>query len=188
MVTAMRAARLHEIGGTLHVDEIDDPVPADGEVVVDIDYASVNPLDIWVTRGAPGVAAANLPWIPGTEGAGHLDGRRRAGARRWARRDAPRSLPRAGRGAARCDPRSPRRPRSGTDRRDARRRRHRAGTRCTPARRSPPTTACWCSGPAAASGRSPSSWRLRRARRCGVRPATPPTWRRSPRTARPRCW
>ena len=68
MVTAMRAARLHEIGGTLQIDEIDDPVPADGEVVVDIDYASVNPLDIWVTRGAPGVAAANLPWIPGTEG------------------------------------------------------------------------------------------------------------------------
>ena len=75
MVTAMRAARLHEIGGTLQIDEIDDPVPADGEVVVDIDYASVNPLDIWITRGAPGVAAANLPWIPGTEGSGHLDGR-----------------------------------------------------------------------------------------------------------------
>ena len=75
MVTAMRAARLHEIGGTLQIDEIDDPVPADGEVVVDIDYASVNPLDIWITRGAPGVAAANLPWIPGTEGTGHLDGR-----------------------------------------------------------------------------------------------------------------
>jgi NADPH2:quinone reductase len=71
----MRAARMHEIGGTLQVDDIDDPVPGDGEVVVDIAYASVNPLDIWVTRGAPGVAASNLPWIPGTEGSGHLDGR-----------------------------------------------------------------------------------------------------------------
>ena len=50
-------------------------MPADDEVVVDIAYASVNPLDIWVTRGAPGVAAANLPWIPGTEAGGHLDGR-----------------------------------------------------------------------------------------------------------------
>jgi NADPH:quinone reductase len=75
MVTAMRAARLHEIGGTLQIDEIDDPVPANDEVVVDIAYASVNPLDIWVSRGAPGVAAANLPWIPGTEAGGHLDGR-----------------------------------------------------------------------------------------------------------------
>jgi len=75
MVITMRAARLHEIGGTLQIDEIDDPVPADGEVVVDIAFASVNPLDIWVTRGAPGVAAANLPWIPGTEAGGHLDGR-----------------------------------------------------------------------------------------------------------------
>jgi NADPH2:quinone reductase len=70
----MRAARLHEIGGTLRIDEIDDPVPADGEVVVDIAFASVNPLDIWVTRGAPGVAGGNLPWIPGTEASGHLDG------------------------------------------------------------------------------------------------------------------
>ncbi|MGH9134300.1 MAG: quinone oxidoreductase family protein [Ilumatobacteraceae bacterium] len=71
----MRAARLHEIGGTLQIDEIDDPVPAEGEVVVDVAYASVNPLDIWVTRGAPGVAADNLPWIPGSEASGHVDGR-----------------------------------------------------------------------------------------------------------------
>jgi NADPH2:quinone reductase len=75
MVTAMRAARLHDIGGTLQIDEVDDPVPADGEVVVDLAFASVNPLDIWVTRGAPGVAAANLPWISGTEASGRLDGR-----------------------------------------------------------------------------------------------------------------
>ena len=71
----MRAARLHEIGGTLRIDTVDDPVPGDGEVVVDMAYAAVNPLDIWITRGVPGTAAANLPWVPGTEGTGHLDGR-----------------------------------------------------------------------------------------------------------------
>jgi NADPH2:quinone reductase len=71
----MRAARLHEIGGNLRIDTLDDPVPGDGEVVVDMAYAAVNPLDIWITRGAPGTAGDNLPWVPGTEGTGRVDGR-----------------------------------------------------------------------------------------------------------------
>jgi len=71
----MHAARLHSIGGTLQLDEVPDPQPADGERVVDIVYASVNPLDVWITQGAPGAAAANLPWTPGTEATGHSDGR-----------------------------------------------------------------------------------------------------------------
>ena len=71
----MRAAVLHQIGGVLQLEELPDPVPTGDEVVVDITHASVNPLDIWVTRGSPGTAAANLPWIPGTEAAGLLDGR-----------------------------------------------------------------------------------------------------------------
>ena len=43
--------------------------------MVDVSHASVNPLDIWISRGNPGAAAANLPWIPGTEGAGTYEGR-----------------------------------------------------------------------------------------------------------------
>lgn len=70
----MRAARLHTIGGSLQLDTIDDPEANDGEVVVDMAYASVNPLDVWVTQGSVGAASANLPWIPGTEGTGFLDG------------------------------------------------------------------------------------------------------------------
>ena len=70
----MRAAVLHQIGGTLTVDELPDPAPLDDEVLVEITHASVNPLDIWVGRGAPGTAAANLPWIPGTEAAGLHNG------------------------------------------------------------------------------------------------------------------
>ena len=66
----MRAAVLHEVGGPLVVEELPDPVPGPGEVLVDITHASVNPLDIWVSRGVPGAAATNLPWIPGTEAAG----------------------------------------------------------------------------------------------------------------------
>jgi NADPH:quinone reductase len=71
----MRAARLHSIGGTLQLDELPDPQPGPGEKLVDIAYASVNPLDVWITQGSPGAAAANLPWTPGTEASGHVDGR-----------------------------------------------------------------------------------------------------------------
>jgi len=70
----MRAARLHDIGGTLQLDSLEDPVAADGEVLVDIAYASVNPLDVWIGQGSPGMAGANLPWIPGSEASGHVDG------------------------------------------------------------------------------------------------------------------
>jgi len=69
----MRAARLHSIGGTLQLDEVPDPQPDDGDRLVEIAYASVNPLDVWITQGSPGAAAANLPWIPGTEATGHTD-------------------------------------------------------------------------------------------------------------------
>ena len=70
----MRAARLHSIGGTLQLDELPDPQPGPGEQLVDIAFASVNPLDVWVSQGSPGAAAANLPWTPGTEATGHVDG------------------------------------------------------------------------------------------------------------------
>jgi NADPH2:quinone reductase len=70
----MRAARLHSIGGTLQLDELPDPLPEEGEKLVDIAYASVNPLDVWITQGTIGAAAENLPWIPGTEATGHVDG------------------------------------------------------------------------------------------------------------------
>lgn len=71
----MRAARLHTIGGRLQLDDVDEPVPAEGEVLVDLTYVSVNPLDVWVSKGNVGAAAAHLPWIPGGEGTGFVDGR-----------------------------------------------------------------------------------------------------------------
>src|SRR6478672_8840264 len=69
----MRAARLHSIGGTLQLDEVPDPQPDHGDHLVDIDYASVNPLDVWITQCSIGAAAENLPWTPGTEATGHTD-------------------------------------------------------------------------------------------------------------------
>ena len=73
----MHASFITEIGGSLQYGELPDPTPADGEVLVEVTHASVNPLDIWISRGAPGNAAGNLPWIPGNEGAGRLDGENR---------------------------------------------------------------------------------------------------------------
>lgn len=70
----MRAARLHSIGGTLQLDELPDPQPGPGEQLVDVAFASVNPLDVWISQGSVGAAAANLPWTPGTEATGHVDG------------------------------------------------------------------------------------------------------------------
>jgi len=70
----MRAAVIHQVGGILQAEELPDPVPAEGEVLVDVTHASVNPLDIWVCGGVPGAAAQNLPWIPGTEAAGLHNG------------------------------------------------------------------------------------------------------------------
>ncbi len=71
----MRAARLHSIGGTLQLDELPDPQPGPDEQLVEIAYASVNPLDVWITQGNVGAAAAHLPWTPGSEATGHVDGR-----------------------------------------------------------------------------------------------------------------
>ena len=71
----MRAARLHTIGGTLQLDEVPDPQPGPGEQLVELAYASVNPLDVWITQGNIGAAASHLPWTPGGEATGHVDGR-----------------------------------------------------------------------------------------------------------------
>ena len=71
----MRAARLHSIGGTLQLDEVPDPQPGPGEQLVELAYASVNPLDVWITQGSIGAAASHLPWTPGSEATGYIDGR-----------------------------------------------------------------------------------------------------------------
>jgi NADPH:quinone reductase len=70
----VRALILKEIGGDLSVGDVPEPVPVAGEIIVEMVYAAVNPLDVWVAQGAPGAAAANLPWVPGTEGTGYVDG------------------------------------------------------------------------------------------------------------------
>jgi len=68
-----RAARLHAHGKPLVVEEIDLPAPGDGEVVVEMAFGGVNPVDRYMAEGrvAPDTP---LPRTLGMEGAGTVAG------------------------------------------------------------------------------------------------------------------
>ena len=65
----MKAVRIHEDGGpeVLRYEDVDDPSPAAGEVLVELRAAGLNHLDIWVRKGLPSVPK---PRILGADGAG----------------------------------------------------------------------------------------------------------------------
>jgi NADPH:quinone reductase-like Zn-dependent oxidoreductase len=69
----MRAIRIHEDGGpdVLRYEEVDDPTPGEGEVLVELRAASLNHLDVWIRKGQPSVAK---PRILGADGAGVIAG------------------------------------------------------------------------------------------------------------------
>jgi zinc-binding alcohol dehydrogenase/oxidoreductase len=70
MSATMKAVRLHEVGGpqNLRVDEIEPPVPAQGEILVRVRAAAFNRRDVFITQGRyPGIA---LPRTLGSDGAG----------------------------------------------------------------------------------------------------------------------
>ena len=65
----MRAVRIHEDGGpeVLVLEEVPDPVPAPGEVLVRLHASALNHLDVWIRKGLPSVPK---PRILGADGAG----------------------------------------------------------------------------------------------------------------------
>ena len=67
----MKAIRAHEFGGpqVLRLDDIPDPEPGSGEVVIDIRAAGVNPADTYMRGGAYAIKPP-LPYIPGGDAAG----------------------------------------------------------------------------------------------------------------------
>ncbi len=69
----MQAIRIHEDGGpdVLRFEEVPDPEPAAGEVLIRLAAASVNHLDVWVRMGLPSVPK---PRILGADGAGVVEG------------------------------------------------------------------------------------------------------------------
>ena len=65
----MKAVRIHEDGGpeVLRYEDVPDPEPGDGEVLVSLRAAGLNHLDVWVRKGLPSVPK---PRILGADGAG----------------------------------------------------------------------------------------------------------------------
>jgi NADPH2:quinone reductase len=76
MVEALmvKAARLHDHGGPLRIEDVQLPAPGRDEVRVELAFAGVNPVDTYIARGQV-AADAPLPRILGGEASGHLDGR-----------------------------------------------------------------------------------------------------------------
>jgi NADPH:quinone reductase-like Zn-dependent oxidoreductase len=65
----MKAIRIHEDGGpeVLRYEDAPDPEPGPGEVLVRLQAASLNHLDLWIRKGLPSVPK---PRILGADGAG----------------------------------------------------------------------------------------------------------------------
>ena len=64
----MKAVIVREHGGleALRYEEVEDPRPAAGEVLVEVRASGVNHLDLWVRRGVPSYTFP-LPLIPGND-------------------------------------------------------------------------------------------------------------------------
>ena len=70
----VRAARLKEHGKPLHVKEVELPEPREDEVLVELQFGGVNPIDQYIAEGR--VAPDRLvPRTLGGEATGTLDGR-----------------------------------------------------------------------------------------------------------------
>ena len=71
----VKAIRIHELGGpeVLSYEDVPDPVPGEGDVVVELRAAALNHIDVWLRKGLP-APPHGLPHILGADGAGVLAG------------------------------------------------------------------------------------------------------------------
>ena len=86
----MRAVRVHEFGDpeVLLLEEVPQPEPVEGEVLVRIQAAGVNPFETYVRAGAY-IDLPALPYTPGCDAAGrkpHFHRARRGRQQRSAHR------------------------------------------------------------------------------------------------------
>lgn len=70
----MQAIRVHAFGGpeALTLDELPDPKPASGQVLMRVHAAGVNPVDTYIRSGKY-ATLPKLPYIPGTDAAGTIE-------------------------------------------------------------------------------------------------------------------
>jgi NADPH:quinone reductase len=71
----MKAIRVYQFGGpeVLVLDEREDPHPDQGEVVIRVRAAGVNPYDTYMRSGAYGANNPALPYTPGSDAAGVVE-------------------------------------------------------------------------------------------------------------------
>lgn len=70
----MKAIRVHEFGGpeVLRLEDVEDPKPAGGQVLVRARAIGVNPVDTYIRAGAHAVRPT-LPYTPGHDAAGEVE-------------------------------------------------------------------------------------------------------------------
>jgi propanol-preferring alcohol dehydrogenase len=68
----LRALRIHEWGGPLRLEEVDEPRPADGQVLVRVEACSIGLTVLNCIRGDLGDDPSDLPRIPGHELVGRI--------------------------------------------------------------------------------------------------------------------
>lgn len=68
----MKAARFHQNGPpeVVRVEEVDTPRPGPGEVLIQVEVAAFNHLDLWVRRGIP--IETTMPHVGGSDFAGRV--------------------------------------------------------------------------------------------------------------------
>ncbi len=71
----MKAIRVSAFGGpdVLKVEEVPDPRPGSGEVLVRVKAAGVNPYDTYMRAGSYASGNPKLPWTPGSDAAGIVE-------------------------------------------------------------------------------------------------------------------
>lgn len=67
----MKALRFHRHGGpeVLQIEELPDPTPGPGQILLEVKAASINHIDLWLRGGIPSFPI-RLPRIPGADAAG----------------------------------------------------------------------------------------------------------------------
>jgi len=70
----MKAVRVHEFGSpdVMHLEDVPDPQPGAGDVVVRIRAAGVNPVDAYIRSGVY-ARKPSLPYTPGSDAAGDVE-------------------------------------------------------------------------------------------------------------------
>lgn len=70
----MKAIIVQDFGGpeVLQIQTVPDPKPANDEVVVRLHAAGVNPVETYQRAGTPPYNNTELPWTPGSDGAGEI--------------------------------------------------------------------------------------------------------------------